>query len=74
MWAKLRDWYIVIIGVCLLAGSFFLASRQTSSIPPAISARVRDIAAVSNSAGCTGGTTCGAPRRNNKTRPTPSLC
>jgi nitrite reductase (NO-forming) len=29
--AKLRDWYIVIVGVCLIAGGFFLASHQPSS-------------------------------------------
>ncbi len=34
MWAKvrakLREWYIVAIGVCLIAGGFFLASHQPS--------------------------------------------
>jgi nitrite reductase (NO-forming) len=40
--AKLREWYIVIIGVCLIAGGFFLASHQPSStapsstVPPAV--------------------------------------
>jgi hypothetical protein len=26
--AKLRDWYIFIVGLCLIAGGFFLASHQ----------------------------------------------
>jgi nitrite reductase (NO-forming) len=28
--AKLREWYIVVIGLCLIAGGFFLASHQPS--------------------------------------------
>jgi len=38
MWATirsaLREWYIVIIGVCLLAGGFFLASHQAPGPAP----------------------------------------
>jgi nitrite reductase (NO-forming) len=41
--AKLRDWYIVIIAACLLAGGFFLASHQpsqtASSTAPAVVAQ-----------------------------------
>jgi hypothetical protein len=50
--AKLREWYIVIIGVCLIAGGFFLASHQPSStapsstVPPAVDSS-RGIAAIS---------------------------
>jgi nitrite reductase (NO-forming) len=42
MWAtvraRLREWYIVVIGVCLIGGGFFLASHQPSpsaAAPPA---------------------------------------
>jgi nitrite reductase (NO-forming) len=30
MWAKLRDWYIVVIAACLISGGFFFASHQPS--------------------------------------------
>ena len=37
MWAsaraKLPEWYIVVIGICLIAGVFFLASHQPSLQP-----------------------------------------
>ena len=38
--AKLREWYIVIIGVCLIAGGFFLASHQPSSTTPSSVAQI----------------------------------
>jgi nitrite reductase (NO-forming) len=41
--AALREWYIVAIGVCLLAGGFFLASRPNS--PPLAVATAQDIKA-----------------------------
>lgn len=37
---KLRDWYIVIISLCLIAGGFFLASHQPSSTAPSAVAQV----------------------------------
>ena len=36
--AKLREWYIVIVGVALIAGGFFLASHQPSSTAPSSTA------------------------------------
>lgn len=32
---KLGEWYIVVVGVCLIAGGFFLASHQLSAPAPA---------------------------------------
>jgi nitrite reductase (NO-forming) len=32
--ARLREWYVVIIGACLIAGGFFLALHQPSSTTP----------------------------------------
>ena len=34
MWEKLREWYILIIGICLIAAGFFLASHPSSSTAP----------------------------------------
>ena len=34
--ANLREWYIVIIGLCVIAGGFFLASHQSSSTAPSL--------------------------------------
>jgi nitrite reductase (NO-forming) len=43
MWAtaraKLREWYIVVIGICLIAGGFFLASHQPSPSAPSVTAQ-----------------------------------
>ena len=43
MWAKirakLREWFIVAIGVCLIAGGFFLASHQPSPSAAAFTAQ-----------------------------------
>jgi hypothetical protein len=36
--AQLREWYIVIVGVALIAGGFFLASHQPSSTAPSSTA------------------------------------
>src|SRR5690348_14179928 len=28
MWNRFRDWYIAVIGLCLIAGGLFIAARQ----------------------------------------------
>jgi len=40
--SRLRDWYIVVIAIAMIAGGFFLASHQSSSTVPAAAVGAAD--------------------------------
>ncbi|HXX02837.1 MAG TPA: copper-containing nitrite reductase [Xanthobacteraceae bacterium] len=45
MWAILREWYIVGLGTCLIAGGLFIASHETSRSAPTLLAQDSELCA-----------------------------